>query len=246
MKYRNKIVEAVFVSRPNRFIAEILVNGESQLAHVRNTGRCKELLKSNVLVYIEDHKEAPGNRKTRYSLIAVEKSDKNVANGFRLVNMDSQAPNKVVAEALMNGRLNLDGFPDQVKTVKAEVTFGDSRFDFYLEGDCGAKALVEVKGVTLEDGGVVRFPDAPTERGLKHIKGLEKALEEGYFAYIIFVVQLKGIRYFEPNDATHPLFGQALREAEKKGVKVLAYDCFVSADSIELADQVEVRLVHSQ
>jgi sugar fermentation stimulation protein A len=234
MKYKN-VREAVFIARPNRFIAQVEIKGEIQIVHVKNTGRCKELLREGVTVYLEDHENQRLNRKTRYSLISVEKKD-------RIVNIDSYAPNRVVGEALASGRIELPGFGSGLSKIKPEKTFGSSRFDFYVESCQGQKAYIEVKGVTLEEGGTVRFPDAPTERGVRHIRELSLALEQGYHAYLIFVIQMKGAGHFEPNDETHPAFGEALREARIKGVEVLAYDCEVTPGSIVLSEPVQVRL----
>ncbi len=226
MKYDN-MIKAIFKERLNRFIAKIDVEGEEVLAHVKNTGRCKELLVPNASVYVSfSNKET---RKTKYDLIGVVKGD-------RLINMDSQAPNKVVQEWLEAGSY----FPD-LKLVKPEKTYGKSRFDFYIETS-SERAFIEVKGATLEENGVVRFPDAPTERGVKHIYELIDCLKNGYEAYIIFVIQMKGVLYFMPNDDTHKAFGDALRKAEAEGVHILALDCHVTPDSLKLADFVEVRL----
>ena len=248
MEY-NVVTEAVFLSRPNRFIAKVEVDGEIQTVHVKNTGRCKELLYEGAKIYLEDHLGQSGSRKTRYSLIAVEKNyeQEEVLDQFdqpkrRLVNIDSYAPNRVIGEALANGRIALPGFTGEMSKIKPEMTFGTSRLDFYIESNLGEKAYLEVKGATLEVNGAVRFPDAPTERGIKHIKELSLALEQGYLAYLIFVIQMKGAAYFEPNDETHAAFGEALREAGRKGVAVLAYDCNVTPRSIVLDEPVEVRL----
>lgn len=228
MKYNN-IIQGKFLERPNRFIAYVEINGEKQVCHVKNTGRCRELLiPDESIVYVEDH-GTDTNRKTRYSLIAVEKNK-------YLINMDSQAPNKVVHEWLTGGK-----FKPDVTDVKMEYKYGNSRIDaFFKRGD--KNCLMEVKGVTLEDNGVVRFPDAPTERGVKHIYELMKAVKEGYEAYIMFVVQMKGVKYFEPNDVTHKEFGEALRKAEKAGVNIVAADCSVEPDTLSIADYVKVRL----
>ena len=245
MKY-DKIVEAKFIERENRFVARVeLPDGEVSRAHVKNTGRCKELLLPGADVYLEDHAGHMGNRKMRYSLVAVRKE----VDGDRqiLINMDSQAPNKVVGEALADGRIRLPGF--EVSTgqllIKPETRFGDSRFDFYVEqvGPEGKerKAFIEVKGVTLEDDGHARFPDAPTERGVKHINELIRAHEEGYDAYIIFVVQMEGMKDVSPNYETHPQFGEALAKAQKAGVKILAYDCLVTPDSLEVKGPVSFK-----
>lgn len=242
MKY-DKIVEAKFIERENRFVARVeLPDGEVSRAHVKNTGRCKELLLPGADVYLEDHAGHMGNRKMRYSLVAVRKA----AEGGRilLINMDSQAPNKVVGEALAEGRIRLPGFEDSTDhlRIKPETRFGDSRFDFYVEQVSpegkGRKAFIEVKGVTLEDGGHARFPDAPTERGVKHINELIRTREEGYDAYIIFVVQMEGIKDVSPNYETHPQFGEALAKAQKAGVKILAYDCLVTPDSLDVKGPV--------
>lgn len=233
MKYEN-ICKGNFIARPNRFIAEVSLDGETARAHVKNTGRCRELLLPGATVYLEDFAERMGNRKMRYSLIGVKK-------GEVLINMDSQAPNKVCEEALKNGALKL---PDMevLQTIKREKVFGDSRFDFYLEGEDGKKGWLEVKGVTLEEDGIARFPDAPTERGVKHIYELCKAADEGYYGYILFVIQMSGITSFEPNDRTHPVFGEALRYAEERGIHVLAYDCEVTENSLMLRNEIQVSL----
>jgi len=233
MKYKN-MKEGVFHSRPNRFIAYIDVDGVREKCHVKNTGRCKELLHDGVRVYVEESDKP--ERKTKYSLITVEKEE-------RLINMDSQAPNKVVHEWLKKEELI-----QNVIRIKPEYTYGDSRVDFYVEAESREtdrevrKILIEVKGVTLEEDGVVRFPDAPTERGIKHIQELQKAVGQGYEAYIFFVIQMSGVRYFEPNTVTHPEFAEALKSAVMNGVGVLAYDCTVTADTLEIHQPVEVRL----
>ena len=226
MHYPN-IQQAVFLERPNRFIAHILVEGKEQLCHVKNTGRCKELLIPNTTIYVQHHDNP--NRKTKYSLIAVQK-------GELLINMDSQVPNQIVAEWLKTGKL----FPD-LKLVKPETVFGSSRFDFYLETS-QKKIFMEVKGCTLEQNGVMMFPDAPTQRGVKHIQELILAKQQGYDAYLIFVIQMKGARYFTPNRLTHPEFADVLLQAEKAGVNILAVDCMVMPDSIEIDQQVLIQL----
>ena len=240
MNYKT-IKEAVFIERPNRFLAKVIVDGEPHMVHVKNTGRCKELLYEGVKIYLEDHGDVQ-TRKTRYSLISVEKNDLLSNNGVRLVNIDSQAPNQVVAEALSNGDIHLSEFNRTLIRIRPEITYGDSRFDFYVEDESGNKAYIEVKGVTLEDGGTARFPDAPTERGIKHIKELCRALESGFSAFLIFIIQMKGVTVFEPNDETHPAFGEALREARNKGVIVLAYDCEVFPDSITIGNPIGIKL----
>lgn len=223
MKYKN-IRKGIFKERPNRFIAHVEIDGKIEVCHVKNTGRCRELLVPDATVYVEENDNL--NRKTKFSLIGVEK-------GKRLINMDSQAPNKVVGEWLQS-------LPE-VTYVKSEVRYGESRLDFYVETN-DKKYFIEVKGVTLEDNGVVRFPDAPTERGIKHMKELVHCLEEGYGAYIFFVIQMENVDYFEPNDKTHKAFGDTLREVSQAGVKILAMDCKVGVDYLEINKQVEVKI----
>ena len=232
MKYA-KIVRGTFVSRPNRFVAHVTVNGEAATAHVKNTGRCKELLTEGCTVFLEDFEGRMGTRKYRYSLIGVDKSG-------LLINMDSQAPNMVVKEALSDGTITLPAL-GKLTLIRPETTYGDSRFDFYLEGEKG-KGFLEVKGCTLENDRVASFPDAPTERGVKHIEELIKAKEEGYFAGILFAVQMENMRYLIPNDVTHPAFGDALRKAHSAGVAVLAYECAVTEDTLTVRKPLEVRL----
>ena len=226
MHYSN-IQRATFLRRPNRFIAHIEVDGREEVCHVKNTGRCRELLTDRATIYVEYHDNP--KRKTKYSLIAVEKGD-------LLINMDSQAPNKVVGEWL----LEKEPF-GKVKLLKPECTYGSSRFDFYLETEA-EKIFIEVKGVTLEEDGIVRFPDAPTERGIKHLEELRACVEVGYKAAVIFVVQMEGMQHFEPNDKTHPQFGEALRQARKAGVEVLAYECKVTPSSLEITKSIPVML----
>lgn len=216
-----------FIERPNRFIARIEINGNIETVHVKNTGRCAELLRSGATVYVQES-DNPG-RKTRWDLIGVEK------NG-RMVNVDSQIPNYVVKEWIESG--NLFKSPT---LIKPEKTYGQSRFDLYVE-EGERKAFIEVKGVTLEENGTARFPDAPTERGVKHVEELCGAVKDGYEAYIIFVIQMQGIRYFTPNEAMHKAFGDALRKAKQTGVHILAYDCKVKKDSIIMNKQVPVIL----
>ena len=226
MRYDNTM-KAIFLCRPNRFIAHIEVDGREEVCHVKNTGRCRELLTDRATIYVEHHDNP--NRKTKYSLIAVEKGD-------LLINMDSQAPNKVVGEWL----LEKEPF-GKVKLLKPECTYGSSRFDFYLETEA-EKIFIEVKGVTLEEDGIVRFPDAPTERGIKHLEELRACVEAGYKAAVIFVVQMEGMQHFEPNEKTHPQFGEALRQARKAGVEVLAYGCKVTPSSLEITKSIPVVL----
>ena len=237
MKYEN-IVRGKFKERPNRFIASVCVEGNEERAHVKNTGRCRELLEKDADIYLEDHIGEMGKRKLRYSLIAVEKKTE---RGTFLVNMDSQAPNKVVKEAVENGDIRLPGMSSLVK-IKAEAMYGESRLDFYAEDDRGREAYIEVKGVTLEEGGLARFPDAPTERGVRHLEELIKAAGEGKKAFVIFVIQMKGVNAFTPNDRTHKAFADALRKASSEGVNVMAYDCIVTRSSIVCADSVPVIL----
>jgi len=223
MKYSN-IVSGSFVSRPNRFIAKVNIDGTEHTVHVKNTGRCKELLVPGCTVFLE--KSDNPNRKTIYDLVAVVK-------GHRIINMDSQAPNAVFA------RWVKDKYPDVV--VKREKTYKDSRFDCYIETE-KYKIFVEVKGVTLEEDNCVRFPDAPTERGIKHIKGLVDAVQNGYRAAVFFVIQMEDVLSFSPNYDTQPRFGQALKEAQSAGVQILAYSCKVTVDSLEIDKPVPVIL----
>ena len=222
MKYR-EITEGKFISRPNRFIARVEIDGKTETVHVKNTGRCGELLieGSRVFLSVSDNP----NRKTKYDLIAVEKKTE---RGTVLVNMDSQVPNDVAEEWLRRGEL----FSENA-VIRREVKYGNSRFDFYIE-DGERKAFLEVKGVTLENDGVASFPDAPTERGVKHLKELAGCLKDGYEAYMLFVIQMKGVHSFRPNDERHKAFGDALREAVKEGVRVIVTDCEVAPDSLTI------------
>ncbi len=217
----------VFLSRPNRFIAHAEIDGKQIVAHVKNTGRCEELLIPGAKVVLQ--KSGNPNRKTGYDLIAVWK-------GPRLINMDSQAPNKVFLEHLRAGR-----YMDGVKHIKSEAKYGSSRFDFYVEAG-QRKAFIEVKGVTLEDDGVVLFPDAPTLRGVRHLRELAACTQEGYEGHIVFVVQMNDVRYFVPNMKTHPAFGEALVAAAKAGVFVTALDCAVTETSLTIGETIPVRL----
>lgn len=226
LQYSN-IVKGRFVARPNRFIAHIAIHGREQVAHVKNTGRCKELLVPGAAVYLQGFDDP--KRKTAWDLIAVEKGD-------RLINMDSQAPNRVFGEWVQGG-----GFLPHVTLVRPETRFGDSRFDFYIEAD-RKKHFVEVKGVTLEEDGIVRFPDAPTQRGVKHLEELIRAREQGFESWICFVVQMSGVTWFEPNDRAHPQFGQALRRARDAGVHVLAVDCEVEPGRVSVRGEISVHL----
>lgn len=221
MKYR-KVVTGKFISRPNRFIANVDIDGEIFVCHVKNTGRCRELLVPGATVYLEESDNP--TRKTKYDLIAVIK-------GARLINMDSQAPNKVFGEWAK------DYFkPD---FIKPEVTYKGSRFDFYMEKD-DEKIFVEVKGVTLENDGVVSFPDAPTERGIKHLLELSDAVKNGYTAYVFFIVQMKDVKHFEPSFERHPEFCKALKFAKESGVNVMCLDCEVTPDRLLAKDFVKV------
>ncbi len=217
-----------FLSRPNRFIARVELDGAEETVHVKNTGRCRELLVPGATVYLAEG-ENP-NRKTRYDLIAVEK-------GSLLVNLDSQATNKVFGEWAAAGQ-----FCPGLTLLRPETFWGNSRFDFYWEDSAGHKGFVEVKGVTLEDHGHARFPDAPTLRGVKHLEELVRCHEEGYGAAVCFVLQMGGMTDFAPNDLTHPAFGDALRRAAARGVEVLAMECAVTPDSLAIAAPVPVRL----
>ncbi|MGI6751663.1 MAG: DNA/RNA nuclease SfsA [Anaerovoracaceae bacterium] len=237
-----KVVIGTFIARPNRFTAHVKIDKKMETVHVKNTGRCKEILVAGAKVYLEDHSANMKNRKTRYSLVAAEKPHYLQRQENLLINIDSLAPNKVIKKALMDGSLVLPGFEKGFTLIRPEKTFGKSRFDFYVEGNANQKAYIEVKGVTLEDRGVARFPDAPTDRGVKHIYELIEATENGFMTYIIFLVQMHGVEYFEPNDATHPAFGKALRKAFDKKVNILAYDSLVGVDTLELNNPVEVRL----
>jgi sugar fermentation stimulation protein A len=238
MKYES-MIKGIFVERPNRFIARVLIDGEEALAHVKNTGRCKELLVPGATIYLEDHIERMGTRKLRYSLIAVEKGD-------LLINMDSQAPNEVVAEAITLGNLVLPGMTPPIR-FRREQTYGASRLDFYVEDCLGRIGYIEVKGVTLEEDRYCRFPDAPTQRGRKHLEELERAVGEGFIGYAIFILQMSGIISFRPNDEMDPAFGKALRSAASAGVVVLAYDCDVTESTLAVYRAVTVELTeHSE
>ena len=231
MTYQN-IHKAKFISRPNRFIAECELDGEIVIAHVKNTGRCRELLVPGCRVYLDE--PLGRERKTKYDLVAVEKQ---LAGGKPLlINMDSQAPNAAAEEFLRSGGI----FPNAT-LIRREVTKGSSRFDFYVEE--GEKiTYLEVKGCTLENDGIASFPDAPTERGVKHIEELIALKKEGYGAAILFVIQMKGITEFRPNDITHRAFGDALRRAGEAGVKIYAYDSIITPDSITIDKPVKVQL----
>ena len=222
----DSMVSGVFLARPNRFIAHVKIDGQAEVVHVKNTGRCRELLPVGAQVWCQ-HSANP-NRKTKYDLITVQK-------GHRLINMDSQAPNLAAKEWLAAGGLG------EIQNLKAETKHGDSRFDFSFTKD-GKQCFLEVKGVTLENDGICAFPDAPTERGAKHLRGLTEAAREGYGAYVLFVIQMTDVKYLHPNDATDPEFGKALREAAANGVEVLAVDCDVTVDEMNIGKFVPVRL----
>ena len=224
MKYEN-IVEGVFLQRPNRFIAICEIDGKEEICHVKNTGRCRELLFKGVNVYLE--KSSNPNRKTQYDLVCVQKNNK-------LINMDSQIPNYVVTESL-------DKIFNDITYVKQEYKYGNSRFDIYVETKTD-KIFVEVKGVTLEEDGAVRFPDAPTERGVKHLKELQKAVSEGFRACVVFLVQMQDVKYFEPNYETHPEFASELKKAYENGVEIFVYDSVVTPDEIKLNKSVKIKM----
>ena len=225
MRYAN-MVPGIFRNRPNRFIAHVEIDGKEQVVHVKNTGRCRELLVPGALVWCQ-RSDNPA-RKTQYDLIAVRK-------GQRLINMDSQAPNAAAREWLESGGLG------KIDNLRQETVHGDSRFDFSFTWE-GKTCFLEVKGVTLEDNGVCAFPDAPTQRGAKHLRGLAEAARQGYGAYVLFVIQMADVKYIHPNDRTDPDFGVALREAAARGVKVLAVRCQVREDEMYIFGSVPVHL----
>lgn len=237
MTYQD-IHPARFIARPNRFIARVELDGREETVHVKNTGRCRELLVPGCTVYLEG--SANPQRRTKYDLVAVEKA--RVGQPPLLINMDAQAPNKVFGEWMGLG-LGADlGLP-KPSLLRPEKTWGNSRFDFYWEeSETGRKGFVEVKGCTLEEGGHALFPDAPTQRGVKHLRELMACREAGYEAAVCVVIQMAGMADFAPNDRTHPEFGAALREAAKAGVKVLAVECAVTPDSLAMTGPVPVRL----
>lgn len=232
MKYMNSI-KATFIERPNRFIAKCKIDDEIVIVHVKNTSRCTELLVEGATVYLE---YAPSNtRKTDYSLISVLKDT-------RLFNLDSQVPNELALEGIRNGTIKLPSIKGEYTLLKKEVTFKNSRFDIYAETDIGEKCFIEVKGVTLEHNGVVKFPGAPITRGTKHVLELIEAKKEGFYAFILFIIQVEGIQLLVPYEEMDKKFTNALREADKSGVEIVAYDCCVTKDSIEIAKQVLVKL----
>lgn len=225
MIYSN-MTPGTFLSRPNRFIAHVDIDGQTEVVHVKNTGRCRELLPAGAKVWCQ--KADNPARKTKYDLITVQK-------GARLINMDSQAPNTAAREWLLSGGLG------PVENLRAETVHGDSRFDFSFTLN-GKLSFLEVKGVTLENDGVCAFPDAPTERGARHLRGLTEAARSGCGAYVLFVIQMADVSYLHPNDVTDPNFGAALREAAANGVKILAMDCNVTVDSMTIRNPVSVKL----
>ena len=226
MKYKN-VVEAIFINRPNRFIANVVIDGKLEKVHVKNTGRCKEILTEGTRVYLE--KANNPNRKTRYSLISAYKDD-------LLINIDSQVPNEVVYSSIRENKIEelID-----VDILKKEVNYRGSRFDLYYEkGD--EKGFIEVKGVTLEIDGLSLFPDAPTERGTRHIREIIQSVEEGYNSYIFFLVQIPEIKFFKPHEEMDKAFSHALLEAKEKGVNILAYNSLVTKDEILLGQRIKV------
>ncbi len=231
MKY-NKVIKGIFIDRPNRFISHVNIDGKIHTVHVKNTGRCKEILKSGSIVFLSESDN--NNRKTKYDLISVYKYKE--AGEPMLINIDSQIVNDIAEEWILNG----DFFSKNSK-YRREVKFGNSRFDFYIE-DNDDKIFLEVKGVTLENNGVASFPDAPTLRGIKHIDELCICKENGYRAIILFIIQMKGIYKFQPNEVIHKDFSDALIRAEKSGVEILCLDCIVTEDSIYFDSYVPVDL----
>ncbi len=225
MEYSN-IKKARFISRPNRFIANVEIDGKPEIAHVKNTGRCRELLIENAEVYVWESDNE--KRKTKYDLIAVRK-------GSRLINIDSQAPNRIFYEWLLEENLFKN-----VSLIQPEKKYMNSRFDFYVEAD-GKKVFVEVKGVTLEEDGIARFPDAPTERGIKHLRELVKAKKDGFDAWVVFIVQMENAKFFEPNYKTHRQFGLELEKAANSGVNVLALECEVTEKTVTAKSPIPVR-----
>ena len=225
MFYAN-MTAGTFLARPNRFIAHVEIEGKTEVVHVKNTGRCRELLPVGAKVWCQ-RSDNP-SRKTKFDLITVQK-------GERLINMDSQAPNIAAKEWLLAGGLG------EISELKAETFHGDSRFDFSFRKD-GRQCFLEVKGVTLETDDICAFPDAPTQRGAKHLRGLEQAAQDGFGAYVLFVIQMADVTYLHPNDTTDPRFGQALREAAANGVEVLAVDCQVAVDEMNIRSFVPVLL----
>lgn len=230
MKINKNIIRAEFIKRPNRFQAYVKINNEVEMVHVPNTGRCKEILISGCTVVLRQ--EDNPNRKTKYDLIAGYKEN-------RIINIDSQIPNKVVYEALLNFKIE---HLKQYNIIKREKTFGKSRFDFKLEDNGGKEYYLEIKGVTLEEDGLALFPDAPTERGTKHLLELIDVKKQGMGAGVLFLIQLNGVNRFSPNDKMDENFGKALRLAKKSGVDIFAYDCIVEENIISLNNPVNIEL----
>ena len=230
MTYPN-IHPGIFIKRPNRFIAHVEVDGAEEICHVKNTGRCRELLVPGAKVWLVESDNP--ERKTRFDLVAVEKVR---ADGTLLINMDSQAPNHIFREWAEAGN-----FRPGLKILRGETTYGNSRFDFYWE-DSEKRGFVEIKGVTLEHDGVVRFPDAPTERGVKHLEELISAKAAGYEAAVCFIVQMEGMDHLEPNDATHPAFGDALRKCAAAGVEVFALECETAPGYVKAVREIPIKL----
>ena len=226
MVYEN-IREGIFLRRPNRFIVEVEINGVTEICHVKNTGRCKELLVPGARVFVNQSNNPA--RSTKYDLIAVYK-------GERLINMDSYAPNRAFGEYLRQG-----WFLPGAEIIKPEAKYGGSRFDFYIEAE-KRKVFIEVKGVTLEENGVAMFPDAPTERGIKHLDELARSVADGYDAYVVFMIQMEGVKHFTPNYKTHPEFVEALKAAINTGVKAAAFDCLVTASTMEINCRIPIKL----
>lgn len=227
MRYEN-IKRGKFISRPNRFVAKAYIDGQKEICHVKNTGRCREILVPNALIYLE--KSNNPERKTKYDLVAAQKED-------MLINIDSQAPNKVFEEWVKEA-----GYFKCITHIKPECKYKNSRFDFYIETN-DRKIFAEIKGVTLEEDGVVKFPDAPTDRGIKHINELCDCAINGYDAYIFFVVQMEKCKYFTPNRNTHPEFADALIKAQKGGVNIKCLNCTIKPDELKIKDFVDVKLL---
>lgn len=228
MKY-DEVVTGIFKKRINRFIAHVWIEGKEEMVHVKNTGRCRELLLPGVMVWLEVAQSK--QRKTKYSIVAVQK-------GERIINMDAQAPNKVVEEAILSGKVEEIR---EVKQLKREAGFQRSRFDFYFETP-SEKGFLEVKGVTLEEQGVVKFPDAPTQRGTRHIEEMIQAIQQGYACYFLFLVQMEEVQFFTPHNEMDGTFAQALIQGVQQGLKVLAYDCAIKPDEICINGPVKIHL----
>ncbi|KNY28489.1 DNA/RNA nuclease SfsA [Pseudobacteroides cellulosolvens] len=227
MKY-TKVIKGIFLERPNRFIAKVIINGNEETVHVKNTGRCREILRPGTEVILEETDNK--NRKTKYSLIGAYK-------GNVLINIDSQIPNMVISEAIRNKEIYEF---QNITFLKREVTFKNSRFDIYCEGN-SRKMFIEVKGVTLEKDKTAMFPDAPTQRGLKHVKELMEAVKMGFEGFVIFLIQMKGVTCFTPNYEMDIKFSEGLKKASKNGVKILAFDSIVEEDGIILGESINVR-----